>query len=89
MLTFDQLIFLLGGSFDVKRIIVKFFDHEFVLLEAFVGDVEDGVFIGRFVVHVKDYVSFGDWDNVGDVLWFWFDSVFADWNMHISSVSLQ
>ncbi len=65
---------------------VEFLDDEFPFIEAFVGDVEDRVFVGGFVVHVEDDVGLRDGDDMGDVFGFGPDAIFADGDVHVGGV---
>ena len=42
---------------------IQLLDHELVLLEALVGDVEDGVLVSRLIVHIEDDVRLWDGDD--------------------------
>lgn len=74
---------------EVKNVVVQFLCDEFVFLKTLICNVEDGVFVGRLVVHVEHDVSFGDGYNCGDISCFRFDSIFTDWNVHVGSVSFE
>lgn len=65
---------------------VEFLDDEFPFIEAFIGDVEDRVFVGGFVVHVEDDVGFRDGDDMGDVFGLGPDAIFADGDVHVRGV---
>jgi hypothetical protein len=87
--TFEDLVFVVVACLEVEDVVVQFLCDELVLLEAFVCDVEDGVFVSGFVVHVEDDVGLWDGDDSGDVSCFRFYSVLADRNMHIGCVSFE
>ena len=59
-----------------------------MLFEAFVGDVEDGVFVGGLVVDVEDYVGFG----MGMMLEMFLGlglTLFFDRDVHVAGVSFE
>jgi hypothetical protein len=85
----SSYIFLSILCFKVENHIIKFLDDELTLFKAFVSDVEDGVFVSGFIVHIEDDVSFGDGDDVSYVFGFGADSVFADGNVHIGGIFLK
>lgn len=62
-LTLEQFILLLIFSLEVQHKMIQLFDHELVLLESLVGDIEDGVLVSWLVVHVEDYVCLWDGDD--------------------------
>ena len=85
--TFEDFVFVVVACLEVEDVVVEFLCDELVLLEAFVCDVKDWVFVSGFVVHVEDYMGLWDWDYGRDISCFRFDSIFAYRNMHIRSVS--
>ena len=59
-LTLEQFILLLIFSLEVQHKMIQLLDHELILLESFVGDIEDRVLVSRLVVHIEDYVCLWD-----------------------------
>lgn len=80
---------MLAIRFEIEHVIVQLFGDKLVLLEALVGDVEDGVLVSRLVVHVEDYVCLWNGDDVGDISRLWLDSVLSDRDVHVGCVSLE
>lgn len=74
---------------QIQHIAVQLLYHEFASIEAFIGDVEDGIFVGWLVVHVEDNVSLGNRDNLGDVADSWPDSGFTNWDVHVGCVAFE
>ena len=87
--TFDQLVLLLDVCLEIKHEVVQLFYHEFALIEAFVCDVENRVFVSGFVVHVEYDMGFRYRRNFQNVFRFGLNSVLSDGDMHICRVSLE
>ena len=87
--TLEDFVLLLSTGFEVKHVVVQFFGDKLVLLEALIGDVEDGVLVSGLIVHIEDYVGLGNGDDAGDVSRLWLDPVLADGDVHVGCVSLK
>lgn len=59
-LTLQQFVLLLIFSFEVQHKMIQLLDHELILLESFVGDIENGVLVSWLIVHIEDYVCLWD-----------------------------
>lgn len=86
--TLGKFILLTGLSFEIKNHIVEFLDDKLALIIAFVSDIENGVFVGWFIVNVKDDVGLWDGDDIGDVFGFWADSTFPNGDVHVGGIFL-
>jgi hypothetical protein len=87
--TFDQLIFLSCAGFKIKDVVVKLFCDELIFFKAFVCNIENRVFVGGLIIHIKDDMGFRDRDDIRYVSWFGFNSILANGDMHISCIPLE
>ena len=87
--TFEEFVFLLGISLKIENKVIQLFYHELVFLKTFVSDVEDGILVCWFVVHVEDDMGLRNRHDIRYISRAGFYSVFSYGDMHIGSVSLE